>query len=435
MNKFFLLTVLLIISVNVVLYPQSYRYGADSIQCLSSLSVMSEFAKMELYDEAYDSWKYCFSNCPAASRNIYIIGTGILKNKIENASQTVSKNNLIDTLMLLYDHRIEYFGQEGYVLGRKGIDMLKYRPSEPESAYGLLQKSVTIEQRNAEGAVLGNLMQVSAALYRNNTIPVPELMDNYFMVIDFLIDNKTIPSDQYNAVVESINNILMESGAASCELLEVHLLPKLQNHSQNVELLKSIISLVNKTGCIGSDLNLTATGLLFNAEPTSEMAIYLANSFLTAGNYSGANEYYSKAVELETNKTRKAGIYCQMSLVAQQQTRLEEARDLALKALEIQPDMGDAYIAIGLAYAASGSICGANTFERASVYWAAVDKFTEAKTIDPSVTAKADALINQYMPFFPDNETAFFNGYLDGDQYTIGCWINETTEVRTRKFP
>ncbi|MBN1158637.1 MAG: hypothetical protein JXA61_04590 [Bacteroidales bacterium] len=434
MHKFILLILLMVVSSEAALYPQSERFGADSMKCLGSLSVMSEFAKMDLYDEAYDSWRYCFSNCPASSRNIYVIGASILKYKIENNSHPVFRNNYIDTLMLIYDRRIEYFGQEGYVSGRKGLDLLKYRPSEQRSAYELFQKSVTLDERKAEGTVLGNLMQVSAALYRDNAITVQEMMDNYFMTINFLIGNETVQPDQYPSVVETINNILVESGAADCELLEKHLLPKLQEHSHNVELLKSIVSLANKTGCNGSDLNLTASGLLFNAEPSAEMGLYLANSLLTSGDYAGANTYYYKAIELEKDNVRKAGIYCQMSLVAQQQNKFPEARDLAMSALDINPGMGEATIAIGLAYAASGSTCGSSPFERASIYWVAVDKFTEAKTEDPSVAAKADELIRHYTQFFPDNETAFFNGYQDGDEYTVGCWINETTEVRTRKI-
>ena len=96
--------------------------------------------------------------------------------------------------------------------------------------------------------------------------------------------------------------------------------------------------------------------------------------------------------------------------------------------------MGEAYIAIGLAYSASAQHCGENAFEREAVYWVAVDQFTTAKKLDPSVTEKADTLIRQYQSYFPDNETSFFYGYKDGDEYNVGCWINQKTIVRTRKI-
>ncbi len=435
MNKFYTYTVLMLISVISEIYPQSSKFGSDSIQCLGSLSVMSEFAKMEYYDEAYDAWKYCFNNCPAASRNIYIIGDNILKYKIDSTDQVNAKNNYIDTLMLLYERRIEYFGQEGFVLGRKGLALLKYRPAELKTVYELLNTSLSIEKEDTEPVVLGNLMHVTAKMYQNNSIPVSEVMDQYFLIIDLLVGNQSIPPEQYYSIVESINNILIESRAASCDTLEKYLSPKLREHSHQVKMLKSFVSLVNKSKCSGSDFAITVTEMLFNAEPSAEMAIYIANSFLALKNYKRANDYYNQAVNLENDSNTIANIYCQMSLVSQQQNDLVTARDLALKALEIKPDMGEAYIAIGLAYAAaSGNSCGENSFEKAAVYWAAVDKFIEAKNADLSVAAKADELINKYTPFFPDNKTAFFYGYQDGNAYTVGCWINETTEVRTRKL-
>lgn len=425
----------MLISVITEIYPQSSKYGSDSIQCLGSLSVMSEFAKMELYDEAYDAWKYCFNNCPAASRNIYIIGDNILKYRIEDTDQVTLKNNYIDTLMLLYERRIEFFGQEGFVLGRKGLALLKYRPAELRTVYELLKKSVSIEKENSEAVVLGNLMHVTVKMNQNKSIPVSEVMDQYFLIIDLLVRNQSIPPEQYYSIVEGLNNILIENRAAGCDTLEKYLSPRLQEHSHQVKILRSFASLLNKSNCAGSDFAITLTEMLFNAEPSAEMAIYIANSFLTLKNYKRANDYYNQAINLENDNSTIASIYCQMSLVSQQQNDLVAARDLALKALEIKPDMGEAYIAIGLAYAAaSGNSCGENPFEKAAVYWAAVDKFIEAKNTDLSVAVKADELINKYTPFFPDNKTAFFYGYQDGNYYTIGCWINETTEVRTRKL-
>jgi hypothetical protein len=123
-----------------------------------------------------------------------------------------------------------------------------------------------------------------------------------------------------------------------------------------------------------------------------------------------------------------------MSLVSQQQGEYAISRDLAEQALDLKPDMGEAYLAIGLSYAASAETCGENDFERLAVYWAAADKFAEAGAVDQGVRTKAEELIRQYSPYFPDNEMAFFYGYNDGDSYHVGCWINENTLVRTNKI-
>lgn len=415
-------------------YPQSPDFGSDSIKCLGSLSVMSEFARLELYDEAYDAWKYCFTHCPSASRNIYIIGASILKHRIDNSKEEALRNRTIDTLMLLYDRRMDNFGQKGYVLGRKALDLMTYRPSETDTIYSMLKESVAETQANAEAAVLGNLMQVSSVMYRKKSLSASAVIEDYFTVLDYLYRSPSLTTDQRDRIVDGLIDILLQSGAATCRTVQDFFLPNLDEYSASEGFLKSIVSLMGRMDCVASELNLKASGLLYESDPTPEMALYLANAFLEAGEPASAYDLYAKALELENDPTVQAGIYCQMSLVTQQQGEYSSARDLAQKALALKPGMGEAYLAIGLAYAASAENCGENAFERQAVYWAATDKFAEAAIADQGVRDKAEALILQYSPYFPDNETAFFYGYNEGDTYHVGCWINENTLVRTNKI-
>ena len=65
-------------------------------------------------------------------------------------------------------------------------------------------------------------------------------------------------------------------------------------------------------------------------------------------------------------------------------------------------------------------------------YSAAIDKFIAAKNMDSSVAELANKKIASYSKYLPTNEDAFFNGYKEGDTYTVGCWINESTKVRIK---
>jgi hypothetical protein len=62
-----------------------------------------------------------------------------------------------------------------------------------------------------------------------------------------------------------------------------------------------------------------------------------------------------------------------------------------------------------------------------------VDKFIQAKMVDPEQSKKANDLINQYSQYFPINEDVFMWTLEDGKKYTVGGWINEQTIVRSRK--
>ena len=410
-------------------------YGQDSasrVSCASHLSTMSEFYKINMFDFAYESWRSCFFNCPKSSKNIYIMGARILKHKIDNSPGDAIKQQYMDTLMMLYDKRIECFGQEGYVLGRKGIDMLRYRPGEIESAFQFLNKSAAIEKENTEEAVLANLLQATNMLYKNGQRSAEDLVSMYLQVSDYLSQSKSTNNASLKSAEESLEKIFVESGAASCSTLEEVFMPKYESNPTDVELLKRITRFFDQKNCTQSGLFARASESLYKTEPSANAAYNLARLFEVQNNYDKATYYYSQAAEFEPDNVIKATYFYRISLVAEQQGNHQLCRANALKAIELNPAYGDPYLILGLAYAMSSSTCGSNAFERGSVFWAAVDMFTKAKNTDPALTEKANEYINKYSVYFPTKEEAFFNSYSDGMVYTVGCWINEKTTVRTR---
>lgn len=416
-------------------FSKNPLYGPDSLSrvtCASNLSTMSEFYKINMFEYAYESWRSCFTNCPQSSKNIYIMGARILKHKIENSTVEAEKQKFIDTLMLLYDKRIKYFNQEGYVLGRKGIDLLRYRPEELEKAWEYLNKSADLEKQNSEEAVLVTLMQATNILFSNGKRDADAMISTYMKVSDYLMQSTSSDSASLKLAIESVEKIFSESGAADCSALNRIFLSKYEANPDNVALLKRITWIFDKNGCYQSDLFAKAAESLYKIEPSADAAYSLARLFESQNNYSKASYYYSQAVELETDNTIKANYFYRWSLSSGQQGDHQLSRTNALKAVELNPSLGEPYLIIGLSYAASSNSCGSNAFEKAAVFWAAVDMFVKAKNVDPGLTEKANEYIGKYSAYFPTKEEAFFNGYTDGMTYTVGCWINEKTIVRTR---
>ncbi len=416
-------------------FSSNPSYGKDSvtrITCASNLSTMSEFYRINMFDYAYDAWRSCFVNCPKSSKNIYIMGTRILKHKIDNSPDEAVKQQYIDTLFTLYDKRIEFFGQEGYVLGRKGIDVLRYRPDELEMAHQYLSRSAELEKEKSEEAVLVTLMQTTNVLFKSNQRSANDLVSVYLQVSDYLALSKSTDTATLKLAGESVEKIFAESGAASCTMLEEIFTPRYESNPGDVELLKRITRIFDKENCMQSALFARASESLYKVEPSAGAAYNLARLFEAQGVYDKAIHYYSQAAELETDTQIKANYYYKLSVVFEQQGEHQQCRSNALKAAELNPSFGDPYLIIGLAYAMSSSGCGSNAFERGSIFWAAVDMFTKAKVVDPALTEKANEYIAKYAAYFPTKEEAFFNSYSDGMSYTVGCWINERTTVRTR---
>ena len=64
---------------------------------------------------------------------------------------------------------------------------------------------------------------------------------------------------------------------------------------------------------------------------------------------------------------------------------------------------------------------------------AALDKYAQAKSVDGSAAADAQDRINKYSQYMPTKTYLFERNLNEGDSYTFGCWIGETTTLRGKK--
>ena len=95
------------------------RYGSDSLTCIMNISLYREFFKQwkssdyknETINDLIPPWRWVFNNCPKGTQNTYIDGVKIVSFMIESAKDPALKNKYIDTLMMVYDQRIVYFGK------------------------------------------------------------------------------------------------------------------------------------------------------------------------------------------------------------------------------------------------------------------------------------------------------------------------------------
>ena len=112
------------------------------------------------------AWRNVFNNCPASSKNIYISGVKIFRKKIEESRDPEMKSAYYDTLMMNYDLRIKYFGEEGYVLGRKGIDIIRYNEKAFDKAYEAFLKSTAISGLKQIRVIFYGLVQTGVVMMK-----------------------------------------------------------------------------------------------------------------------------------------------------------------------------------------------------------------------------------------------------------------------------
>ena len=414
-----------------------FGHGEDSIRCIRNLSLYREYVKHSNYNDAIGPWRIVFNECPTATKNIYIDGAKMYNDYIQNESDPARQDALIDTLMMVYDQRIEYYKETGSVRGRQGVDLLRYKINDPEklqAGYDYLKESVTLMKNRTSIAVIATFMKASYLLYEHRVLTDVQVIDDYALVsdiIDYLLANK--PDDENTLKVkESVDLGFIISGAPTCESLINYFSPDYENRKSELGYLKKIVTFLGTLDCESDPLYAKAAEDLYTLEPSAESAFSLAKLFVTKEEYDKSVKYYLEALEREQVRDNKADYYYQLGVITNAKMQQpEKAREYAFKALEIRPDWGEPYILIGDAYAASKD-CFNDDFEKSTVYWVAVDKFITARNLDEQVADKAGERISTYSQYFPDVETVFFYGLQEGDSYQVGCWINETTKVRSK---
>lgn len=430
------------------------KYGEDSVSCVMNISLYREFYKQWkasestslAINEVFKPWRWVFNNCPLGSENIYVDGVNIYQYRIENEKDKQRKEKYIDTLMMIYDQRLEYFpdhyktgeSQRGAVLGRKGIDLYIYAPDRYEDTYNTLKESVEVDGNLADGSVLIYYFRSVIKMAKKAKIDSTVIVDVYDKAIDILDYNiKGLEAAGDTRWAEIYKNFKGNIDAtfepfATCEDLVKLFSKKYKANPDDVKLLAKITNMLDRRNCTSDPLYLNASIRLHELQPSPESAYLIGRLMLKDEKYGKAIPYLEEATK-STDVSRSHASYKLLAEVLRATKNYSRSRQMALRAIEIDPTDGSPYITIGDLYASSAKDCGSNEFTSRVAYWAAVDKYERAKQVDPSIAETANRRISDYRVYFPSLETIFFYDYKEGDPYTIECWFTETTTIRAAR--
>ncbi len=412
-----------------------YGHGEDSIRCITNLSLYREYARQKDYGSAVKYWRIVFKECPRSSKNIYIDGVKIYKDFIDEQKNDETQSKFIDTLMMVYDQRINYYPKDkGDQRGRQGVDLLRYRRSDDlkyiKEAYGYLEESVNLEKTGTSSAVLATFLSASITLYQNKEIDEDKLINDYLTCNDILnAQLKRRPDSDILVKLKETQANQFEECGIDCDKLSVKFTSLFEEEPNNLENLKVITSVLHARGCTDSDLYYKALKNYFDEEPSSELAAKIARLAYERNKWKEAADYFKQAINIETDNITKATYNLELAKCVYKLNNKSEARSYALQAVKLKENWGDPYILIGRMYAESTDDCDNISLPKA-IYWVAVDMFIKAKSIDPEVEAEANSLIQTYTKYFPNKEAAFFLGIHEDDIYPVKCWINESTKAR-----
>lgn len=437
------------------------KYGIDSANSVKNLSLYRENFRQwkangykgEAINYTIEPWRYTFINAPLASQNTYFDGLKIMEYLMEQTKDSVLREKYVDTMLLIHDKNIMSFGcgktyGEGYVLGRKGIDLFRYRPAAVEEIYYTLERSIELQGNNTESGVLSIYFKATDDLVIDGKLDTSKIYENYDKVTAIIesqlagLKKERVekPADsakidkRIETFVQAESNIngLFEKWATCNMIVKIYSV-KFESNKTNAPWLLKLTQLMDRKGCTEDPLYFNAAEALYAVEPTAESALALGKSFLKVKKFADAAKYLNEAVKGLEDPKAKADAYLSLADAYRNLNQYANARSAAISSSQLNPEDGMPYILIGDLYMMTSSSCGDNPVTQRAGYWAAADKYAKAKSLftEESKINIASAKYNAAFGGFPKTEDLFFYNVTKGSAYTISCWYTETTVVRS----
>ena len=412
------------------------KYGNDSAKCVTNLSLYREFYKQKNYKDAVISWRQVFNNCPGATENIFINGANMYKSFIAVQKNTVIRNRLIDTLMLIYDTRIKYYGDEGKHLAKKANDLLNVDSTRSFEVYTILKRSIELLKNASEESTLFNYCNSAIASFNAGKITNDALVGLYNETGSIIDGHLSIVTGRTDSLKWNRTRKMIETRTVpllECKDISAIYTKKLVATPDDLAMLKMISGILYRKNCTEDSLYLFTLEKMNIIEPSANTAFLIDREYIKRKNIPLAIASLNGVADKLNDNESKARCYYYLGVVYADSKDYSNARTNALKAIELKSDYGEPYLLIADCYALSASGCGNDDVSSRAPFWCAVDKLNKAKTVDPKLAITANKLISQYSLNFPNTEMLFFKDIKIGSKYLVDCWINESTIVRSSR--
>ncbi|MCB9175028.1 MAG: tetratricopeptide repeat protein [Flavobacteriales bacterium] len=403
------------------------KYGKtpeDSIVCIESL-IYKDYLKSDPA-LAMSLWKKAYKTCPESQLTLYINGVKMYQDLIRDAKDAKTQQAYKDTMYSIFDQRIAVFGDEAKVLGIKGQTMLVFSKNETQATFDVLNKAIDLGKNETEPGTMVAVMFAVVNLEKDGKKAKSDVVEMYEKCLDIIAKNT---DDSYGEAQKKVE--ALAAPYLDCEILVPMAEKNFEANKGNVDWLRRTMKLLRYKKCYDAAVFAKVAESYFALEPSAEGAEGMGKLFLGKKDYTKAIEFFNKAAEMSQKDEEKAQFMLSIAEAYLYAKNYSSARSYANKALALKSNLGDAYIVIGDAYLYSASSCDDGELGKWGAYWAAVDKYQKARSVDEAAGEEANKKIARVSSSFPTTKDLFFYGKQKGDAYTVACWINEGTSVRT----
>jgi tetratricopeptide (TPR) repeat protein len=382
------------------------------------------------YQEALSVLKWLYVNNAELNPSIYIDGTKCAEEAMKGTTNAARVDQLQDTALWMYDMRIKYWGNEASVLDRKAYTAFKYFYKTPKKYPELIVMFDKTFSANGSGISTFNILPyMTTAKYGYEwtlkEMPGDKVLEIHSMLSNIL-DDKEKMGEEMTDIRNKVDALLSSiDGLLSCDYIEQNLVPRLKANPSDIGTAKKIFAYSLQAKCSDKDYFLQAAEIIVMENPDFKLLKILGDKWLSSGDLSKASEFYGKALPLAQTNQDKYELNISLAKVASKQGQLSKARGFANEALSVNPGEKEPYNLIGNLYFNSFNECAGkeDIVKDRAVYIAAYNMYQKAGNSSLMKAAEAQ---------FPSSEEIFTKNYNEGDQITVGCWINEKVIIKKR---
>ena len=397
---------------------------------------LGEAVNNKEYKVAAGYLKQLLEQAPKAAQGIYTNGIKLYKNQIATAKTDEERTMYIDSLLYVYDVRLQAFANharygKAYILDRKAREYLTYKPEDREGVRNIFNEAITASQEKTGKYDLDLVTIYFTNVcedYKNDAVDATLVISEYDRFSPAFDGAEGDAAELKN----TFDTAFGASGAASCENLESLFSKKLADNPNDEALLGQAVSLMSRANC-DSDFFFATAEKHYSIKPSSETALFLAQGFQNRSEFDKAMKYLNEALAAETVAAEREKLYVRIGLISIQSGNHSDAMNAAKEIKAINAENGYAPYIMGQCYAASAN----SEFAGQACYWAAYDAMSQAAELlasEPAIQEAAKKMASAYRSSFPTKEEGFFNEVSEGARYTVtrGFASGVSTTVRYR---
>lgn len=403
--------------------------------------------KAKKFDAAFPLWKKAYYGAPAANGSIkyqFEDGIKIYRHFYENTDDAAMKQTYLDSITAIYDKRIECYGDEAYVAGRKAFDMYYYYKdqADEEEIYSLFKEAIDGKKEKVDYFVINPFTKLLSDKIIKEEVSLEEGR-KYTGLIMAAIEYGTASGknkeawDIINAYAPArLDNLEGIDGLYDCAYYEKKYMALFRAASEDCEVINRTYGRLLYGGCERASAAVTEVAQAKQTScytpPPPDGPLKKAYNAYTEGRYKESVELFDEFIGNTSDPQKKFKYNMLIAKIYYGDIKnFPKSRQYARKAAALNSSSGEPYLLIGKLYASSGPLCGPGTgFDSQIVTWPAIDMFKKAKS-DPATAAEAQQFISTYTQYMPKKEDIFLRQIKAGSTYKVGCWIQENTTVRT----